>query len=266
MKQRMITGVIGAIALLSVVIIGGPLFTVVITALASIAMYELLRMKHIAPASLMGFISMVFMWVLLVPIPWMEAPFLEHVTKVEVFLVMILLLLALTVVTKNSFTFDEAGFVILSSVYIGYGFHNLLMTRNLEENGLVFVFLILFIIWATDSGAYFIGRKFGRHKLWPDISPKKTLEGFIGGTAAAIVIGLVFHYYFPVFDSLLTLSFFIIVTSVFGQLGDLVESALKRHYAVKDSGTMLPGHGGVLDRFDSLIFVMPLLQFLHFFG
>ncbi|WP_158737722.1 phosphatidate cytidylyltransferase [Alteribacillus sp. YIM 98480] len=266
MKQRLITGIIGAIALLSVVIIGDNVFTLAIAVVASIAMYELLKMKQIKPLSLMGIISLIIMWILLVPAAWLDIPLLLHVSKVELFLMMILLLLALTVVTKNTFTFDEAGFVILSSVYIGYGFHHLILARNLEDIGLVMVFLILFIIWATDSGAYFVGKKWGKHKLSPHISPKKTVEGFIGGIVVAAVIGVLFHSFFPVFSSTFTLAAFIIVTSVFGQLGDLVESALKRHYAVKDSGSVLPGHGGVLDRFDSLIFVMPILHFLHFFG
>ncbi|MFZ4454185.1 phosphatidate cytidylyltransferase [Salibacterium aidingense] len=266
MKQRMITGVVGAIVLLSVVVIGGLVFTLAIAAVASIAMHELLKMKQIKTYSFMGLVSFLFMWILLVPEAWMDIPLLQHVSKVELFLMMILLLLALTVVTKNTFTFDEAGFVILSSVYIGYGFYHLLLTRNVEENGLVLVFLVLFIIWAADSGAFFVGKKWGKHKLWPEISPKKTVEGFAGGIIAAGVIGAVFHHFFPVFSSWMVLAGFIVVTSVFGQLGDLVESALKRHYAVKDSGKVLPGHGGILDRFDSLIFVLPVLHFLHFFG
>ncbi|RSL32824.1 phosphatidate cytidylyltransferase [Salibacterium salarium] len=266
MKQRMITAVIGAIVLLSIVIIGDIVFTLAIAIVASIAMHELLKMKHIETFSFMGFVSFLFMWTLLVPSTWIDIGLFEHVSKVELFLVMILLLLALTVITKNSFTFDEAGFVILSSVYIGYGFHHLILTRNMEENGLALVFLVLFIIWATDSGAYFVGRKWGKHKLWPEISPKKTVEGFIGGITLAGIVGWLFQVIFIAYFSWYALAAFIIVTSVFGQLGDLVESALKRHYAVKDSGTVLPGHGGILDRFDSLIFVLPILHFFHFFG
>jgi phosphatidate cytidylyltransferase len=140
------------------------------------------------------------------------------------------------------------------------------MIRQLPDIGLAVVILILFLIWATDSGAYFIGKNFGRHRPWPEISPKKTIEGFVGGLVAAFIVGFIFEAVYPVFESYLIMSAFIVVTSIFGQLGDLVESALKRHYAVKDSGNILPGHGGILDRFDSLIFVMPLLHFFYFFG
>ncbi|MGY4689853.1 phosphatidate cytidylyltransferase [Salibacterium sp. K-3] len=266
MKQRMITGIIGALIFLTVVVLGGWVFNLAVAGVASIALHELLKMKHIKTCSMMGLISYLFMWILLVPESWLEPTLLSGIPKVELFLMMILFLLALTVVTKNSFTFDEAGFVILSSVYIGYGFYHLLLTRNIEENGLVLVFLVLFIIWATDTGAFFVGKQWGRYKLWPEISPKKTVEGFIGGVVTAGVIGLLFHQVFPVFESWFVFTLFIVVTSISGQLGDLVESALKRHYAVKDSGKVLPGHGGILDRFDSLIFVLPVLHFLQFFG
>ena len=120
-------------------------------------------------------------------------------------------------------------------------------------------------MWITDSGAYLIGRKLGKHKLAPHVSPNKTWEGSIGGSlVSVIVVGLYlafspvkFAYGLPIM-LLLT-----VVLSVGGQIGDLIESAFKRHYGVKDSGKILPGHGGILDRFDSLLFVLPLM---HLFG
>ena len=130
------------------------------------------------------------------------------------------------------------------------------------DNGLPLFFFVLFNIWATDSGAYFIGRALGKRKLWPEISPKKTVEGAIGGIASALVLTVIFQLIHPLFsfsEALLAA----IVIAVFGQMGDLVESALKRHYGVKDSGNILPGHGGILDRFDSLIFVLPILHVLQ---
>jgi len=111
------------------------------------------------------------------------------------------------------------------------------------------------ITWATDSGAYFSGYFFGKNKLAPNISPKKTWEGAIGGTICATIAGLIFARYLTV--PLLPLVCMTVVLSVLGQIGDLVESAIKRERAVKDSGFILPGHGGILDRFDSLLFVVP---------
>ncbi|MDT8858994.1 phosphatidate cytidylyltransferase [Alkalihalobacillus sp. MEB130] len=263
MKQRIITGMVGGAVFLTMVLLGGWIFALFISILASVAMVELLRMKRIAPISIMGIISLLSMWLLLVPTNWFEQVVPSHFTKVEIFIFVILVLLMFTVLTKNTFTFDQVGFVILSSVYVGFGFHYLIMTRDIPEYGLYLVFFVLFIIWTTDSGAYFVGRKWGKNKLWPDISPKKTIEGSLGGLLAALIVGTIFFSIFPIFSSYITALLVIVVASVFGQLGDLVESALKRHYAVKDSGNVLPGHGGILDRFDSLIYVMPILHLLQ---
>ncbi|WP_096199393.1 phosphatidate cytidylyltransferase [Bacillus sp. FJAT-45350] len=263
MKQRIITGIIGGALFLSLVVVGGLPFTIFIVFVASLAMMELLRMKKIPPISFIGFVSLLMMWLLVVPAHWVDFGVISHLSKVEIFIFMIIFLLMLTVLTKNTFTFDEVGFVILSSVYVGFGFHYLIMSRAIEGNGMAIVFFVLFAIWATDSGAYFVGRSLGKRKLWPDISPKKTIEGSIGGIICALFIGVIFQWVSPVFDSWVIMTLVVFVTSIFGQLGDLVESALKRHYSVKDSGNVLPGHGGILDRFDSLIYVMPILYLLQ---
>ena len=105
----------------------------------------------------------------------------------EVALLAVLLLLTYTVATKNRFTFDDVSFSIMSTLYIGMGFYYFIETR---EAGLVFIFYALFIIWTTDTGAYLIGRKIGKRKLWPDISPNKTIEGALGGMISAIVISM----------------------------------------------------------------------------
>lgn len=263
LKQRIITGIIGGAIFLTLLIIGGYPFTFFIIALATIAMYELLRMKKIPLFSFFGILSVFLMWLLLVPNDWFNVPFLSQFTKVELFALIILILLMITVISKNKFTFDEVGFVILSSVYVGFGFHFLIATRLISDIGLALVFFVIITIWSTDSGAYFVGRKFGKRKLWPDISPKKTIEGSIGGILTAFIIGIILQLIFNIFTSTLILLAVILVVSIFGQIGDLVESALKRHYAVKDSGKLLPGHGGILDCFDSLIYVFPLLHLLQ---
>jgi len=122
---------------------------------------------------------------------------------------------------------------------------------------------LMFIVWATDSGAYMVGRKLGKHKVTP-ISPNKTWEGCIGGSIIGVIIASVFAIGFHVgYASAISMIAITIVLSVVGQFGDLVESALKRYYGVKDSGKILPGHGGILDRFDSMLLVFPIA---HLFG
>jgi phosphatidate cytidylyltransferase len=124
------------------------------------------------------------------------------------------------------------------------------------------VFLLIFLIWAADTGAYFAGKNFGRHKLAPSISPGKTWEGWAGGALLTLAVGWVAGYFVPdvpLGHRLVAAG----VVAVFGPLGDLAESMLKRSAGVKDSGTFLPGHGGLLDRFDAFLLVLPVLALLQ---
>jgi phosphatidate cytidylyltransferase len=152
----------------------------------------------------------------------------------------------------------------LAVIYVGVGFYYLIDIRTIS---LSLVFYALLLIWSTDIGAYFAGRFFGKRKLWPLISPKKTIEGSIGGTVFAVFIVVLFYVAFQGKYIATNVDFSIylvasILLSIFGQIGDLVESAFKRSFDVKDSGGILPGHGGILDRFDSLLFVLPILHML----
>ncbi|OIM29220.1 phosphatidate cytidylyltransferase, partial [Oenococcus oeni] len=167
-------------------------------------------------------------------------------------------ILIVTVLSNNKLTFDDAGSLVLGVLYIGFGFHFFLQAR--AEEWLAFVFGLI-IVWLTDSFAYIVGRKFGKHKLIPRISPNKTWEGSIGGTLIATIAAVSFALvtnFAPEFNPF-ELIIVTVLLSIAGQFGDLIESAFKRFYGVKDSGNMLPGHGGILDRFDSMLVVMPLL-------
>lgn len=261
MKTRILTAIFAAAIFLPLVIIGKTPFVILVYLLSTIALKELLRMKKINMLSIPGVISFIFLWVLLIPHSFLINSVGNNFSKIEAALIVVMLLLIYTVISKNEFTFDDAGFIILSTLYVGVGFYYFIETRMA---GLSYVFFALFVIWATDSGAYFIGRAFGKRKLWPEISPNKTVAGFVGGVLSALVVGVIFQIVSPLHPSLLVVLVVTVVTSLFGQMGDLVESALKRHYIVKDSGHILPGHGGILDRFDSLLFVLPILHFLQF--
>lgn len=228
--------------------------------MATVGLYELLKMKKLSIFSVHGLLSILFLWLVLFPEQYNHVLDGFYYTKTELAIVLIMLLLTYTVVTKNRFTFEDAGFSILSAIYVGIGFYFLIETR---EAGLVYIIYSLFMIWATDSGAYFIGKATGKRKLWPEISPNKTVEGFIGGVVCAMIVAVLFVLLTDINASILTLMGITVVLSIFGQIGDLVQSAFKRHFNVKDSGNILPGHGGILDRFDSILFVLPLLNLFH---
>jgi len=264
LKQRIITAIAALAIFFPLVIIGGLPFTIAIYIIASIGLYELLRMKDLRIFSFEGIIVWIALALLLMPSTWtVEVQQWIGYTKIEMMFALILILLIYTVISKNKFTFDHAAFTAFSALYIGIGFYYLIETRFY---GFEYVFYALLVIWTTDSGAYFVGRKIGNRKLWPDISPNKTVEGFIGGIVFAVLFACVFQIFYPIAPSYMMLIIVTIVASIVGQLGDLVESALKRHFGVKDSGNLLPGHGGILDRFDSLLFVLPLIHFLHLVG
>ena len=264
MKQRIITAVIAAALFIPIVVLGGLPFTLLVYAISAVGLFEILRMKGLSIFSIPGFITLFALFMFLLPNKW-AIPLMDTTgyTKIDLALIAVLLLLTYTVVVKNRYTFEDAAFSILGALYVGIGFFYFIETRSA---GIEYVIFALLVIWTTDSGAYFTGKKFGKNKLWPDISPNKTIEGFVGGIVTAIIFALILQWVTPISSSYVGLIVVTIFASIFGQVGDLVESALKRHYNVKDSGNLLPGHGGVLDRFDSLLFVLPLLHFLHFVG
>jgi len=259
MMQRIITAVIAGALFLTIVLIGGLPNIIFIYLIASIAIYEILKMKKIKLLTFPGIIALILLWIVLLPNKYIYILNEYNLTKFEIILPAIFLFLTYTVIKKNKFTFDDVGFVLLSSLYVGFGFYYFI---ELREIALEYIFYALIVIWSTDTGAYFVGKSLGRRKLWPEISPNKTVEGSIGGIIVALVISLVFFLIVSIKISLVAIIVFTILLSIFGQIGDLVESALKRHFGVKDSGQLLPGHGGILDRFDSLLFVLPILYFL----
>jgi phosphatidate cytidylyltransferase len=262
MKQRIITGVIAAVLFIGITIYGSWPFSLLILLLAGIGMYELLRMRKME-RSFIGLIGYVLAIIIALPEHWMKA--LEPFTKTDAIILAVLLLLVVTVIHKNKTEYNDISFVLFSSLYVGFGFYYLVETRILE-NGVQLLFFILFMIWATDSGAYFVGKSMGKRKLWPVISPNKTIEGAVGGVFFSIVVAVICYAGSFVDFSLMPILIISVLVGVFGQIGDLAESAFKRIYDVKDSGNLLPGHGGILDRLDSALFVFPLLHVLHLLG
>ena len=138
---------------------------------------------------------------------------------------------------------------------------SLLIPLRAFTHGRWWVLFLLVIIWVNDSGAYITGRSFGRHKLSPVISPNKTIEGAVGGLVTGVVAAFIMNGYMGLGFGPFMLTLLALLMGLVAIGGDLVESAIKRCVGVKDSGTIIPGHGGMLDRVDSIIFTIPLLYF-----
>lgn len=258
MKQRVITAVVALAIFIPLIVYGGLPLTVAALVLGIIALDEILIMKKMLLISFEAIVSNLGLLLLILPDNWLN--FLPAgLDRLFLFYVLVVLILLHTVVRKARFTFDDAGVLTLAMLYIGTGFHYFISAR---ADGFTTLLYAMLIVWLTDSGAYMIGKRFGKHKLAPRVSPNKTWEGSIGGTVAATIILAIYLWFFPVGYSWITMVILTLILSIFGQFGDLVESALKRFYGVKDSGKILPGHGGILDRFDSMLLVMPMLHLL----
>ncbi|GKU82503.1 phosphatidate cytidylyltransferase [Niallia sp. NCCP-28] len=258
MKQRIITAIIAMAVFIPFVYMGGWPLILLTFLLSAIGLFELLRMRHIRLFSFPGIFSLLVVWLWILPNNYDGLLNAISLSKIEIGLFAVLFYLTYMVASKNKFTIEDLSYSILSVIYMGVGF--LFFVEIRETAGLWMLIYSLFIIWATDSGAYFIGRAFGKRKLWPEISPNKTVEGAIGGIICACIVSVLFSLFGNIEWYIMV--FITIILSAFGQIGDLAESALKRHFGVKDSGNLLPGHGGILDRFDSLLFVWPLLYFI----
>ncbi|MGC5324085.1 phosphatidate cytidylyltransferase [Brevibacillus sp. SYSU BS000544] len=260
MKQRMITGLLGGVLFITLVYLGGIWYSLLILLLAMVGLFEFLRMAHLRPFGIAGLLS----YLLMLSILWPEliSADMALFQFSNLLIPVLLLLLFYTVIRKNEFHIEHVALAILGALYLGYGFLYMAAFRDgMSQHGFWLTMLVLLGIWSTDSGAYFVGRAIGKNKLWPAISPNKTIEGSIGGLAAALIVVLGINAVQGIipFTQALAIA---LVTGIAAQMGDLVESALKRHFGVKDSGRIFPGHGGVLDRFDSLIIVFPILYLL----
>lgn len=154
----------------------------------------------------------------------------------------------------------DFGWLMIGLSYVGAPLIALWWLRTLDAG--LLVLWVFFIVWATDIGGYFFGKGIGGPKLAPKLSPKKTWAGLLGGMAFSIAVGSALHFAFSFVPSITVLVVTSGLLAVWAQAGDLVESGIKRHFKVKDSGELIPGHGGLLDRVDGLVFVAPAMALL----
>lgn len=269
MKQRVITALLFGIVFIGAFLLMNTIaFPVFVAALSFIAVWEIekavgLTNKLIIASSL----------ALSVAIP-LIVNFNVKVPVAPVGCLYVVIILIFMLLKFESTRFEQAVTAIFASVCVPFSFSLMIVFRDIYKyfdnyskiDGIFLLILSFFAAWMTDIFAYFVGSKFGKHKLCPKISPKKSVEGAIGGVVGAIVLNLllllVFNKFF--FENGSTLSYVTVavlslVLSVVSMFGDLAASTIKRNFGIKDFGNLLPGHGGIMDRFDSALFVMPTL-------
>lgn len=189
----------------------------------------------------------------------------EYVQVIIYGIVIIFILLnIILLLTKKTVLITNGPYFILVQLYITLPILLLIYSLDHIKELHLIIFAVILLIWLSDVGAYFSGKFLGKRKLFPEVSPNKTWEGFYGG-GLAVMIGATIISFYPFQYSLVQWLIIGVIVWLFGSVGDLVESAFKRHFRIKDSGTMLPGHGGFLDRFDSFIFVVPVVLAYFYF-
>lgn len=259
--KRFISGIILVILSLLLIIQGGDILLFSTLLLSLVGTFELnraLSIQSLAP-SLEGYLMSIFYYMNL-KYEWIDKPMVYS-------LIFLIILLTTYVVcypnvhSKDIFTSFFGFFyvsVMLSFIYL---------TRMEEPNGKFLVWIIFLCAWGSDTFAYCVGRLFGKHKMTPILSPKKSIEGAIGGILGAAIINMIYVYFFinhfKVSSNFIWLIGVMAAIAAFvSMIGDLAASAIKRDNKVKDYGDLIPGHGGVLDRFDSIIITAPIIYFL----
>jgi phosphatidate cytidylyltransferase len=234
-------------AVLGLVWLGGWWIVALSAVAGAIALHEYFGMiRELRPVALAGFagLGLLLLGVQLGGIEWMLAGSLSTLG--------LAFCLYLVARTRAAATV-AVGSTVLGTVWIGFGLAHLILLRGLPTHGQLAAFTVIIAVFAADTAAYFTGRLVGRHRLAPTLSPGKTWEGFVAGTATAVFVAFVALYRTGFVDGWrsIVLGFVIALSAA---LGDLFESALKRDMHVKDSGRLLAGHGGMLDRVDALLF------------
>lgn len=186
---------------------------------------------------------------------------------VPLFMVFLIILFTCMVIMYPKYTADQVLMAFSGLIYVGLGLSYIYQTRMIEKNGAFLVWLIFICSWISDSGAYLTGIAIGKHKAFPKLSPKKSIEGCIGGLVSSILIGVIYKLVLDICFDINIIEYVGLIVicgvgAVISQTGDLAASAFKRNFGIKDYGHLIPGHGGIMDRFDSIIFVAPLVYYL----
>lgn len=267
MKTRILSGLIAFILLLGVMLLGREVFGIAIFLLSWIGIYEFYKAMSGAgykPVKLLGYIAC-----LALPVVTFGTAELANLS-LQPMALMALAVFALMVSSfcliifkHHQYSVVDISLTVFGILYVVFLFSFVILTRNLAD-GKYLIWLVLIGAWATDTFAYFTGMAFGKTKILPAVSPKKSLEGSIGGVIGCMLVTGLYGLYLRDHIAYISFYHYIILgglSGVISQIGDWAASAVKRNVNIKDYGKLMPGHGGVLDRLDSILFVAPVVYF-----
>ena len=252
MLTRFISSIIALPLLFFFVLMGGLYLEVAVGIVSLIALYEFfaaLKKKSLKPSEFITYVLLIALYIIL---------HFELSGLISIAILIYVAYLLVQYLFNPDKKFADVGVTIVAAFYVIFFFYHVVLLSNLEPS--FYIWYIFIVSWGADTGAYFAGVSFGKHKMMPSVSPKKTIEGAVGGVLSAILISVIFTLFND--KSFVIYSVFIGITgSLISIVGDLIASRIKREMDVKDFGNIMPGHGGVLDRFDSLLFVTPFVYY-----
>lgn len=256
MRIRIISAAVLLAIFIPLLLVGGLSYSLLMLLIALLALHEILHIRKTKKE--FPFFVEVCAYILVAFITFNNYDSKDLYFLMDYRLMSVIMCIFLTPMVfindSKRYNLNDALFLASSTIFVGLSFNLLILLRNFSLEYVIYLFIISII---TDTFAYITGRYIGKNKLAPLISPKKTIEGLIGGTVMGVIAGAT--YYTTVIDPAISLGIIIFVTtclSLIGQLGDLVFSAIKRYYNQKDFSNLIPGHGGILDRLDSIIFIV----------
>jgi len=252
MLKRVVSSIIGAPLLIGFVLLGGVYLEIGVLLLTIIGLYEFyaaFKSKNIHPIKWVGYLATILIYL---GYYFEFSLTLQLVTTCVVFV-----LLVYNMLGKHNHLLASAV-TVFGMLYITYFFYHIIMISDLDSN--FFIWYIFILAWANDTCAYFVGVKFGSKKILPSVSPNKTVEGALGGIIGSTIASCVYAYHFNQ-DFFLFAIYLGVFGSIVAMAGDFVASKIKRQLDVKDFGNIIPGHGGILDRFDSILFTAPLVYY-----
>ncbi len=263
MLKRTITAVVAIMLFIPICVYSyTPIFPAAMAVLSVVGIYEMLGCVGVRKNYVLSGISLAFGLMPLVPLAFGD----DSVSVVFALCVVYLIAVyAIDVFSKGKLDYTLSSSAFMGVFYIAVSFTSIVLLRSRSS----YLYLLVFIgPWVSDTFAYICGRLFGKHKLIPEVSPKKTVEGSIGGivfaAASYVVYAVIISNYFDTSSApnYIVMAISGAVVSVVSQIGDLSASAVKRHFGIKDYGFIFPGHGGVMDRFDSVIMTAPILYII----
>jgi phosphatidate cytidylyltransferase len=263
MKTRIISAAVLILVFLPFLFIGGLPFTVFVSILSVLGLHELLKVRESRKE--FPFLLKIFAYLLTVYFCLYNTSSIEFSNYIDYRLIAFIIFLFLSPMVfindTKRYNLNDALFLVGSVLFVGFSFNLIIITRNYD---IIYIIYLLIITTITDTFALITGKMVGEHSLCSKISPNKTIEGLVGGVFMGTFVASA--YYNTVINPHISLVMVIMITFVLcmvGQLGDLIFSSIKRYYGVKDFSELIPEHGGILDRFDSLVFVILAYVIIH---